>query len=592
MAEERVQRRLAAILAADVVGYSRLMAQDEVGTLAALRARRKEVLEPLVAQLQGRIFKVIGDGVLIEFGSAVNAVQCAIELQRGMAAANGDLPDSRRIVLRVGVNLGDIMIEGGDLYGDGVNIAARLERMADPGDILVSGTAFDYVRAKVDAGFQDLGAQALKNLNEPVRVYRVADTPRASVATTQTARDKLSIAVLPFVNMGGDADQDYFADGMTEDIITELSRFRSLLVISRPSSFMYKGRSVSVQTVGRELGVHYVVEGSVRRAGDRVRVTVQLIEAETGSQLWAERYDRELADIFSVQDEVTQSIVANLAGRLDEAGGERALRKNSENLTKYDLLLQGRYFLNRGSRQDILRAREVFEQALALDCTDAAAHVGLAWTHVREAASDWAEAPTASAGYAFDHARTAVELDDRDSQAHLILGWSYYRAKSNFELAASQVERAITLNPNDCENYCLKSWLLTCTGDHDGGVICASQALRRSPLVPNDCLQTIGVAEYLAGRYEQALSAFGQMGPSRHLDICACAAACYAELGRGDDARLQAEEFLQRARSELTESPVENADSWRAYWRRRMPFKDLAQFDGWLDSLRKAGLPG
>lgn len=391
MAEERVQRRLAAILAADVVGYSRLMAQDEVGTLVALRARRKEVLEPLVAEHTGRIFKVVGDGVLVEFGSAVNAVQCAIGLQRAMAVANDGLPSARHIVLRIGVNLGDVMIEGGDLYGDGVNIAARLERMAEPGDILVSGTAFDYVRNKVDAAFQDLGAQALKNLDDPVRVYRIADMPRPSVTATQTGRDKLSIAVLPFVNMSGDSAQDYFADGMTEDIITELSRFRSLLVISRPSSFTYKGRSVSVQTVGRELGVHYVVEGSVRRAGDQVRVTVQLIDAETGGQVWAERYDRDLADIFSVQDEVTQSIVANLAGRLDEAGGERALRKSAANLTKYDLLLQGRYFLNRGSKQDILRARELFQRALELDPSDAAAHVGVAWTHVREAASDWAQ---------------------------------------------------------------------------------------------------------------------------------------------------------------------------------------------------------
>jgi TolB-like protein len=420
------------------------MAQDEVGTLGALRARRKEVLEPLVARHQGRIFKVIGDGVLVEFGSAVNAVQCAIDLQHGMAAANADQTESRRIVLRIGVNLGDVMVEGGDLYGDGVNIAARVESIAEPGDILVSGTTYDYVKNKVGVAFEDLGDRSLKNIDDPVRVYRVAGLPRASVAVAPETPDKLSIAVLPFVNMSGDVEQDYFADGITEDIITELSRFRSLLVISRASSFMYKGRSVSVQTVGRELGVHYVVEGSVRRAGNSVRVTVQLIDVESGSQLWAERYDRDLAAIFSVQDQVTEAIVANLAGRVDEAGGERALRKVGDNPTKHDFLMRGRHYLNRGSKQDILHARELFEQALALDSREAAVHVGLALTHLREASSNWTETPDLSAARAFDLARTAVELDSRDSQAHLVLGWAYYRAKSNFELAASQVEKAIS----------------------------------------------------------------------------------------------------------------------------------------------------
>jgi TolB-like protein len=306
MPEERFQRRLAAILAADVVGYTRLMSQDEAGTLSALRDRRKNVLEPLVAQHQGRVFKVIGDGVLIEFGSAVNAVECAVELQHRMSAANDDLPESRRIVLRIAVNLGDVIVEGGDLYGDGVNVAARLEKLAEPGQVLVSGMAFEYVRNKVTVRFEDLGARTLKNIAEPVRVYQVAGMPRMPVASAETASDKPSIAVLPFVNRSGEPEQDYFAEGITEDIITELSRFRSLLVISWPSSFVYKGRSVSVQTVGRELGVDYVVEGSVRRAGDRVRVTVQLIAAESGTQLWSERYDRNLEDIFGVQDEVTQ----------------------------------------------------------------------------------------------------------------------------------------------------------------------------------------------------------------------------------------------------------------------------------------------
>jgi adenylate cyclase len=591
MSEQRTQRRLAAILAADVVGYSRLMEQDEAATLAMLKARRKEVLEPLCTRFQGRVFKVTGDGVLVEFASAVNAVECAIELQREMAVASSELPDARRIVLRVGVNLGDVMSEGGDLYGDGVNIAARLERIAEPGSVVVSGSAYDYVKNKVTARFEDIGPQTLKNITQPVRAYRVADTPPVEIPIRRTAGDKPSIAVLPFVNMSDDPGQDYFAEGIAEDIIMDLSRFRSLLVISRPSSFAYKGRSVSSQVIGQELGVQYIVEGSIRRAESRVRVTAQLIDAETGNHLWGERYDRRVEDIFSVQDDVTQSIVANVASRLDDVSSERAHRKDLEQLSIYDVLLQGRYFLNRGSKDDILHARELYERVLEMDPSNARAHVGVAWSYVNEAGSDWTEDAKAAARRAFEMAIKAVDLDSWDSEAHLILAWGHLRAQSNFDLAASRVENAIRLNPNDCNNYCFKSWLLTCAGDTSAGITCAQEALRRNPLLPNDCLHTVGFAEYLAGRYEQALSAFGQMSSSRHLDISALMAACYAELGRTNDARTQAEEFRRRIASELAVSPTQDAGTWRAYWARRTPLKDFAQLDRLLGSLRRAGLP-
>jgi adenylate cyclase len=288
MREQPTHRRLAALLAADVVGYSRLMERDETGTLALLKSRRREVLEPLVSKHQGRVFKFMGDGVLVEFMSAVNAVQCAIDLQRNMAEANGDLPDDRRIVLRVGVNLGDIIVEGSDLYGDGVNISCRLQGIAEPGGILISGTAFEYVRNKVKAIFEDLGSQTLKNISEPVRVYRVVGMPQVTVASPECASGTPSIAVLPFLNMSSDAEYEYFADGITEDIIIELSRFRSLCVIARNSSFVYKNRSVNVREIGRALGVQYIVEGSVRRVGEQVRVTAQLLESATGKHLWAE----------------------------------------------------------------------------------------------------------------------------------------------------------------------------------------------------------------------------------------------------------------------------------------------------------------
>lgn len=341
MAEERVRRRLAAILAADVVGYSRMMERDEAGTLAALKHRRKVTLEPLVARHQGRVFKVTGDGVLVQFDSAVNAVQCAIDLQQEMAAANQPLPDDQRIVLRIGVNLGDVMVEGSDLYGEGVNVAARLESIVEPGGILVSATTHDYVRNKIKVRFDDVGPQSLKNIAEPVRAYRVSDTPAVAAASISHAADKPSIAVLPFINMSGDSAQDYFSDGITEDIITELSCNHGLLVIARNSSFQYRATAVDIKRIGRELGAQYVVEGSVRRGGEHVRITAQLIDAATGGHIWAHRYDRALQDIFAIQDEVTTAIVGTVVGQIQAAGIDRTRRKRTDSMAAYDYFLRG-----------------------------------------------------------------------------------------------------------------------------------------------------------------------------------------------------------------------------------------------------------
>lgn len=587
-------RRLAAILVADVVGYSRLMGEDEGGTLAALKAHREELIEPQIASHHGRIVKLLGDGMLVEFPSVVEAMQCAVEVQAGMAQRNANVPDSRRMLLRMGINVGDVLIEGDDIYGDGVNVAARLESLAEPGGICVRRAVRNQVRDKLPLAFEDMGEIEVKNIARPIRTFRVllnAAEPRKSEARPESKLpDKPSIAVLPFANMTGDPEQEYFTDGITEDIITELSRFRSLFVIARNSSFTYKGRSVDVQEVGRQLRVQYVVEGSVRRAGGRVRITVQLVEARTGNHLWAERYERDLEDIFSVQDEVTQRIVANLVGRLDDAGRERALRKPSESLSAYDLWLQGKYLLNRRSKDDILHARKLFQRALDLDPNYATAYIELAETYIYESTSDWTQEPDIAAKHAFDLARTAVELDDRDSRAHLILAWAYFRVKSNFDLAASQLETAIALNPNDYYNYCFKSWFLTCKGDPDGGILCANEALRRNPLVPDGCLYSIGFADYLAGRYEEALATFGKMSVP-HLEVQACIAACYGEIGRTEDARAAAEEFRHRAKSELAIYPATDTESWRAYWLRLMPFKDAAKLDHLLEGLRKAGLP-
>ena len=591
MTEPRTGRRMAAIVAADVVGYTRLMEQDEAGTLVALKSRRRNVVEPIVARNQGRIFKVNGDGVLVEFASAVNAVQCAIEIQRAMADANSDTSEHRHIVLRIGINLGDVMIDGRDLYGEGVNVAARLESIAEPGGILVSGSAHEFARNKVQARFEDCGIRSLKNVAEPVQTYRVLDVPEVAVASIAPPAERPSVAVLPFANKSDDPGQEYFADGITEDITTGLSRFRSLLVISPQSIFTYKTRAATLRTMGRELGVHFLVEGSVRCSGERVRVTVQLIEAESGKHLWDERYDRPMQDIFAVQDEVVQSIVSNVAGRLDDAGSERALRKHPRTLSVYDLLLQGRHFLNRGSKDDILRARDLFERAIAAEPDNAQAYVGLATTYARETNAFWSAAPREAARKAFEVAQKAVDLDISDSEAHLALAWGYFRSNSNFDLAASQVENAIKINPNDCHNYCFKGWLLTCAGETDSSIACANEALRRNPLQRNDCLYTVAVADYFAGRYDHALTVFSQVSLSMYPEVHAFMAACYAEVGRDDDATREAEEFLRCADLMEHGSPARDGDSWRAFWTRYMPIKNAAQFEMLLESFRKAGLP-
>ena len=591
-------RRLAAILVADVVGYSRLMGEDEAGTLAVLNAHRKELIEPQISQHHGRIVKLVGDGILVEFPSVVEAMQCAVDVQTGMAQRNAEVPDNKRMVLRIGLNVGDVLSEGDDIFGDGVNVAARLESLADPGGICVRREVRNQVRDKLPFVFEDMGEIEVKNITRPIRTFRVvlesaepgkiAARPQAKLVAE--ASDKPSIAVLPFANMSGDPEQEYFADGITEDIITELGRFRSILVIARNSSFSYKGHPVDVKEVGRQLSVQYLVEGSVRKAANRVRVTVQLVETQSGNHLWSERYERDLENIFSVQDEITQSIVANLAGRLEDAGHERALRKTPENLTAYDLLLQGRYFLNRRTKEDLLSARELYQRALEFDPRYVPAYIELAYSYIFEATSDWAEAPETAARQAFDFARKAVGIDDRDSRAHLVLAWAYFRVKANFELAASQLEQAITLNPNDYYNYCFKSWFLTCSGDPDEGIVCANEALRRSPLVNDGCLYSIGFADYMAGRYEQALTTFGKMSFT-FVEVQACIGACYAQIGRMDDARTAANEFLDRARAELAIYPAKDSDSWREYWLRLLPFKEASKLEHLLDGLRKAGLP-
>src|SRR5689334_19459927 len=384
MAEERVERRLTAILAADVAGYSRLMGADEEGMLAALKTLRREVADPKIKEHRGRIVNTTGDGLLSEFASVVDAVRCAVEVQREMAARNADVPVERRIDFRIGVNLGDIIIDDNDIFGDGVNVAARLEALAEPGGVCVSRVVRDQVRDKLAIPFEDMGEQQVKNIARPVRAYRAllaerADGPSILSETAPRALpDRPSIAVLPFNNVSGDPEQEYFVDGITEDIITALSKWRWFLVIARNSSFAYKGKPIDLKEVGRDLGVRYVLEGSMRRAGQRVRISSQLIDIPTGTHLWAERYDRDLTDIFAVQDDITSRVVAAIEPALSRAESQRVIAKRPEHMGAWDYCQRGFWYVHKGTRSDGVTAYGLFERALALDPNLADAHLGLA----------------------------------------------------------------------------------------------------------------------------------------------------------------------------------------------------------------------
>ncbi len=577
MAEERVQRRLAAILAADVVGYSRLMERDETGTLAALKSRRKEVLEPLVAHNQGRVFKVTGDGVLVQFDSAVNAVQCAIDLQRGMATATGDQSDGRSIVLRIGVNLGDVLVEGSDLYGDGVNIAARLESIAEPGGILVSGTVYDHAKNKINAGFDDLGAQILKNIAEPVRVYRVAGTPPTATAALHVSSEKPSIAVLPFTNMSDGADQQYFSDGITEDIITELSRFRQLHVLARNSSFQYRGKDVDVVRAGRELGVQYLVEGSVRRFGGRVRITAQLVETGSGHHLWADRFDRDQEDIFAVQDQVVGTIVGTLVGRLEAASAERVTRRPPASLAAYECVLRA----NALSYDDVkaeAEGRILFKRAIELDPGYARAYALLAVNLLYEWFRDMSASDSAL-DQAFDYAKKAVELDEQDSLCQGVLG-SVYLHRQSHELAEHYFRKSLELNRNRPAMMTSLGSFNAYMGKTEEAMRCFAEARLLDPhFDPSWYWSEFGSICFIAHRYDEAIAALSR---SRNMPywVHVYLAASHVQMGRIDRAK-------DHAASVLRLIPDFSVNRFAA----KEPFKHSADRDHLLDALRKAGLP-
>lgn len=589
MAEERAQRRLAAILAADVVGYSRLMEQDEAGTLAALKSRRKDVLEPLVARHHGRVFKVTGDGVLVEFPSAVDAVQCAVDLQRGMTAANTEQSDDRAIVLRIGVNLGDVLVEGGDLYGDGVNIAARLESLADPGGVLISGTIFDHIGTKINVGFEDLGAQELKNIAQPVRAYRVIGGPAVVATVPKSVSDKPCIAVLPFTNLGGDPEQRYFSDGITEDTITELSRFRDLLVIARNSSFQFRDMAVDVKRVARELGVQFVVEGSVRRLGSRVRITAQLVDATTGNHVWAERYDRDLADVFALQEELAHAIAATVGSRVEITRSERATRLSPASLTAYDLTLRAKALMFKYTKADAHQARDLALRAIEIDPTNARAHAYYANFALNIWMAHWTAERDRTFEEARHHAERAVALDESDTVTRCMLGFVMVFAR-RYDEARLHLEKALASNPNETESRLYYAVYLTAIGQPGTAVEQIEIAKRLNPFDFSWTSWIKGIALFTAHRYDDAIAAFAQI-PEPINEVRGWLAASYAHAGRLKDAKACLEHFLRVAREDMVVYPGNRLKDWEPYWHGALEYRDQRDFNHLFTALRNAGLP-
>jgi len=510
-----MEHRLAAIVAADMVGYSRLMEVDERGTLARLRTHRIELIDPVIDKNSGRIVKTTGDGMLVEFQSVADAVRASIEIQDRMRRRNSDVAADRRIEFRIGINLGDIIFEDGDVFGDGVNIASRVEQLADVGGICLTAAVHNQVDGRVDAAFEDLGEKPLKNITRPVRVYRVMLGPDGQ-AEGRSAMDgwakrtgvvKPSIAVLPFANMSGDAEQDFFADGLTEDILTELSRRRELFVISRTSSFVYKGQAVNMREVAQKLGARYLVEGSVRKAGDRLRITVQLIDTATDVHIWAERYDRKLDDIFAVQDEITSAIVATLPARLEAAQHDQITRLKPASMVAYECALAAKVLHHKSTREDNAEALRMIDRALALDPDYAHAHawrgciLGQAWGY------GWVKDKDATFIEVKFELDRAIALDDNDADVHRILA-AIAIVRNDMTRARYHQDRALTLNPNYDLVVVQMGELFTWLGQADEGVDWIRRAMKLNPHHPARFWAHLGRAHFVGRQYAQAIEAF------------------------------------------------------------------------------------
>jgi adenylate cyclase len=545
-----MERRLTAILAADVVGYSRLMGDDEAGTLEQLKEIRQTLIDPKIAEHRGRVVKLTGDGVLAEFPSVVSAVACATEVQRGIRKRNADLPKNRRIEFRVGVNLGDVIVEGDDIFGDGVNIAARLEALAEPSGICISAIVHDQVQGKLDCDFDDIGEQSLKNITRPVRVYRVRDASAAGYGPPKLATlplpDKPSIAALPFANLSGDPEQEYFTDGMVEEIITALARIRWLFVIARNSTFAYKGRAVDAKQIGRELGVRYLLEGSVRKSSNRVRITAQLIDATNGAHLWADRFDGSLEEVFELQDKVAISVAGVIEPTLRQAEIERARRKRPDSLDAYDLYLRALPHAFTAMPEDANKALALLVKAVELEPDFAAAHAIIAWCHEQQYLRGGLQEETRNA--ALRHARHAMATGSDDAVALATAGFVIAAAGRDYETALTAFDRSFVLSSSSALALGFSSIVRAWMGDDAIAVEHAQRALRLSPFDPLIYVPYLGLAyaHFAAGRFEEAATAAclaSQSNPRFSVPYMLHAAAL-GMLDRREDARAAVQRLL------------------------------------------------
>jgi adenylate cyclase len=625
MNTQEFKRKLAAILSADVKGYSRLMGEDEEETVRTITDYRN-VIATLIAQHRGRLVDSPGDNLLAEFGSVVDALRCAWDIQQEIKTRNTDLPDNRQMNFRIGVNLGDVIEEGERIYGDGVNIAARLESLAEEGGICISGTTYDHVKNKLPFRYDYQGEQTVKNIKEPVRVYRVlmeSEVPTKEIAEKRTRlrgwqwavlsiivigviaaglwgfylrpsppppeptlekapalelSDKPSIAVLPFSNLSADREQEYFSDGVTNDIITDISKFRELMVIASNTVFTYKDKPVDIKEVGQELGVRYVLEGSVQKGGDKVRINTQLIDARTGSHLWAERYDRDIKDIFAVQDEIVQTIVRTLAVKIDTVERARSMRKGTENLEAYDYVLRGQEYLRRRTRAENIKAEEMFTRAIELDPSYATAYVGLGGRYVFLVGWGWTEFPDKALQEAHDLAQKALSLDESHAGAHALLG-NIYIYRGQHELAISELRRAIELNPNDASSRRRLGMVLLWSSRPDDAIQAYETALRYDPRTSPATHMFLGLGYYLKGQYDMAINALerGLVQYPNFVGNYIALAAAYAQTG-------QSEEAARAAAKVLRLDPFFEVESYGTV------FRNPADRAAIKEGLRKAGL--
>jgi adenylate cyclase len=594
LSSEHVERRLAAILAADVAGSCRLIGIDEEGALARLKALRKTLFDPKITDHRGRIVKNTGDGALVEFGSVVDAVRCAVEIQRGMAKHNIDVPQVKRIEFRIGIHVGDIIIEDHDIFGDGVNIAVRLEGIAEPGGVSISDDAHRQIRGKVDITFENLGSQSLKNIAEPMRVWRVPNglvappvpnRPPVDDAEPLALPDRPSIAVLPFQNMSGDPEQEYFADGIVDDITTALSRFKLVFVIARNSSFAYKGKAVDIKQIGRELGVRYVLEGSVRKAAGKVRITGQLIDATTGVHLWADRFEGDLSDIFALQDQMTEGVVSAIAPRMFQTEIDLAVRR-SNNLSAYDLCLRASSHSKSWTRGGLAEALRLASRALEIDprCGYAATLAGDC--HLGNVRQGWAADPKSEIAEGLRLLRLALSIDGKDYMALSLLGRETALLSGDFDTAREMVDRAVALNPNSASVWGQRGWTYLIAGQPEEAIRSFERAVRLSPFDPFlfSTFAGMSAAFIMLGRFDEAVAAAKKALSQNQTFVMTyrCLAAALAQLGRDAEARETAARLLEL-------EPNFHISEWMAHRVLRKVSGDDGRF--FIDGLRKAGLP-